>query len=80
MNQEEIMELRSKIEESYKDKPTGCGSTFDELLCFELHEGGLTFLWLAEKWGMSVSTLGELIYDHCIKLEPCRQILEKRGK
>lgn len=30
---------------------------------------GLTFKELAEKWGISVSFLGELILDHCKKLE-----------
>jgi len=30
---------------------------------------GLTFRELAEKWGISVSFLGELILDHCKKLE-----------
>lgn len=30
---------------------------------------GLTFKELAEKWGISVTFLGELIADHCRKLE-----------
>ena len=30
---------------------------------------GLTFKELAEKWGISISFLGELIADHCKKLE-----------
>lgn len=30
---------------------------------------GLTFKELAAKWGISVSFLGELIADHCRKLE-----------
>lgn len=30
---------------------------------------GLTFKELANKWGISVSFLGELIADHCKKLE-----------
>lgn len=30
---------------------------------------GLTFKELAEKWGISVSFLGELILDHCQRLE-----------
>jgi len=30
---------------------------------------GLTFKELAVKWGVSVSFLGELILDHCKKLE-----------
>lgn len=32
-------------------------------------ETGLTFKELAEKWGISVSFLGELIADHCERLE-----------
>ena len=32
-------------------------------------ETGLTFKELARKWGISVSFLGELIADHCKKLE-----------
>jgi len=30
---------------------------------------GLTFKELAQKWGISVAFLGELITDHCNKLE-----------
>jgi len=61
--------LRRLIEEQYEQHPTGCGGSFDELLCYEIHTGGLTFRWLAEKWGIGVTTLGELIYDHCKCLE-----------
>ncbi len=32
-------------------------------------ETGLTFRELAKKWGISVDFLGELIADHCSKLE-----------
>lgn len=32
-------------------------------------ETGLTFKELAKKWGISVSFLGELIADHCKRLE-----------
>ena len=60
---------REKIEEQYKQHPTGCGNSFDEILCHEIHTGGLTFLWLAEKWNMSVTMLGLIIADHCAKLE-----------
>ena len=75
--------LRRRVEDQYSDHPTGCGGSFDEILCFELHDGGeydehgkctfksgLTFIWLAEKWGIPVSILGELICDHCKKLAP----------
>lgn len=75
--------IREQIEEQYRDHPTGCGGSFDELLCFEIHGGGggrdengdtvrgdgLTFNWLAAKWGISLPTLGELIHDHCKRLE-----------
>lgn len=61
--------IREQIEEQYRDHPTGCGGSFEELLCHEIHSGGLTFIWLAEKWGISLPTLGELIYDHCKRLE-----------
>jgi len=64
-----IEEFRSHIENLYEKNPTGCGSSFGEILCYEIHENGLTFLWLADKWEISVSFLGELIADHCKKLE-----------
>ena len=67
--------LRRTIEEQYLT--IGRVSGFGELLCYEMHhgnggpdgEGGLTFIWLAEKWGISVSMLGKLIKDHCDRLE-----------
>ena len=64
-----IEEFRSHIEDLYKKNPTGCGGSFGEILCYEIHENGQTFLWLAAKWGISVSFLGEVIADHCKKLE-----------
>lgn len=70
MSEEGYLErLRRLIETQYFGHGTGCGSSFDELLCYEIHERGLTFKWLAAKWGISLPTLGELIYDHCKKLE-----------
>lgn len=62
---------REKIEEQYKDKnnPALCRGGFDEILCHEMHTNGLTFLWLAEKWNMSITMLGLLIADHCARLE-----------
>ncbi len=33
------------------------------------YDTGLTFKELAQKWGISVTFLGELIADHCVKLE-----------
>lgn len=61
--------LRRIIEEQYKENPTGCGGSFGELLCYEIHTNDLTFKWLAEKWSISLPTLGELIWDHCKRLE-----------
>ena len=61
--------LRDSIESQYQHHPTGGGGSFGEILCWEIHENGRTFLWLAEKWGIPVSLLGELIRDHCIRLE-----------
>lgn len=61
--------LRAAIERQYDACPTGCGTSFGELLCWEIHTNGLTFIWLAEKWGVTLPTLGELIWDHCKRLE-----------
>jgi hypothetical protein len=61
---------RRYIEEAYDACPTGCGVSFGELLCHELHTQQLTFVQLAEKWGISLATLGELIWDHCKRMEP----------
>lgn len=80
-----IKKFRQHIQRVYKEAPTGCGSGFDEILCYELHsepvnprmesktatgfETGLTFKELAQKWGISTKFLGELIADHCGKLQ-----------
>lgn len=64
-----IERLRRLIEEQYAANPTGSGGSFGELLCWEIHKNGMTFVWLAQKWGLSLPTLGELIWDHCKKLE-----------
>lgn len=70
MPREEYLDrLRRLIEKQCRSNPTGCGGSFDELLCYEIHENGLTFNWLAKKWGISLPTLGELIYDHCKRLQ-----------
>lgn len=75
MNEESYIEhLRQLIEDQYRDHPTGCGGSFGELLCHEIHNCGLTFNWLAIKWGISLPTLGELIYDHCKRLQKLPQI------
>lgn len=62
--------LRRDIEQQYESNPTGCGGSFGEILCWELHTNGLTFVRLADKWGVSLPTLGELICDHCCRMEP----------
>lgn len=31
--------FREYIEREYRSRPTGCGGSFDEILCFELHNG-----------------------------------------
>lgn len=67
-----IETLRHHIEEQYRSHPTNCGGSFGELLCHEIHGpsgDGLTFVQLAAKWGISVTTLGELIHDHCKRME-----------
>jgi len=80
-----IESFRDHIEKTYQKHKTGCGESFGELLCFEMHDQpvnprmehktfndgyctGLTFKELAQKWGITVSFLGELIKDHCDKL------------
>jgi len=69
MEQSYLLDLREKIENSYQANPTGCGGSFGEILCWEIHTNGLTFIWLAKKWGISLPTLGELIKDHCDRLQ-----------
>ena len=70
MEESHLSILRRSIEEQYHDNPTGCGGSFGELLCWEIHENRMTFIWLADKWRVSLPTLGELIWDHCKRLEP----------
>lgn len=72
-----IESCRRRVEEAYKDKELGSGSIggcFGSILCHELHcsdDGrGLHFLALSRKWNIPVSLLGELIHDHCKRLEP----------
>ena len=77
---EKIHKFRNKIEKDYQKHPTGRGGSFDEILCYEIHSQphnprmrysrtGLTFKELADKWDISVTFLGELIANHCEKLE-----------
>ena len=67
--EDRISRYRRKIEEQYEDHPTGCGGSFGEILCYELHVGNLTFIELSRKWDISLPSLGELIYDHCCQLQ-----------
>lgn len=78
MTEEPFIEsLRRRVEEQYANVRLGSGSVggcFGSILCDELHYGGkdrhgLHFTALAEKWGIPVSVLGELIHDHCKRLE-----------
>jgi hypothetical protein len=64
-----VERARRLIEDQYAQCPTGCGGSFGEVLCHELHTRGLTFSQLAAKWGISLHCLGELIYDHCKRLD-----------
>lgn len=34
----QIASFRSTIERSYAPYPTGCGGSFDEILCYEFHD------------------------------------------
>jgi len=78
---DDINKFRNEIERRYSEIKwsAGCGMSFDEILCFELHSQpenpracigqlGLTFRELSDKWKVSVSTLGILIAHHCDRL------------
>jgi len=69
MEQSYLSEIRQDIVNQYKKHQTGCGGSFGEILCWEIHSNNMTFCWLAEKWGIPLSTLGELIKDHCDRLQ-----------
>ncbi len=73
MEEGHITGLRREIEAQYSACPTGCGNSFGEILCHEIHSGA-TFEQLAGKWGVSLPTLGELIHDHCKRLEPLPRV------
>lgn len=77
MHEESFLEsCRRRVEEQYKTiPPESWTGEFGVILCHELHHGGednggLHFTSLAAKWGIPVSILGELIWDHCKRLEP----------
>ncbi len=61
--------LRRYIVLQYDIEVDGIGGDFGPILCYEIHTNGLHFAKLAEKWGISLSTLGRLICDHCERLE-----------
>jgi len=69
-----LLDIRDNIVKQYKSHPTGCGGSFGELLCYEIHTNNLTFITLAKKWGISLPTLGELIKDHCDRLQKLPKI------
>jgi hypothetical protein len=76
-----IESCRRRVEEQYASTTLGSGSIggcFGSILCSELHHGrdgnGLHFTALAAKWGIPVTVLGELIWDHCKRLEPLLQV------
>lgn len=75
-----ICMLRGLIEDSYQNNPTGCGGSFGELLCYEIHTANRTFINLASYWGVSLATLGELIWDHCKRLEPLPKLSKPGGE
>lgn len=69
MERSYLCEVRAIIENAYKKHSTRCGSSFGELLCYEIHTNNLTFTELSRKWGISLPTLGELIKDHCDRMQ-----------
>ena len=72
--------LRRDITEQYKKYPTGCGGSFGELLCWEMHSNEMTFIMLAKKWGISLPTLGALIKDHCDRLQELPKVNHQQIK
>lgn len=81
-------DCRAEVEKQYAETvlPSGSkGGCFGSILCDELHNGGvakagLNFTALAAKWGISVSLLGELIADHCKRLERNVKVNHEYGK
>ncbi len=69
MEESYLTMLRESIVKQYVSHPTGCGGSFGELLCWELHSNSVTFIMLSKKWGISLPTLGDLIKDHCDRLQ-----------
>lgn len=78
--QEKINQFRENVQKVYAENAFSYYVGFDEILCYEMHSQpvtprmdinsrGLTFKELAQKWGITVSFWGELIKDHCERLE-----------
>ena len=78
--QDKVNKFRDLVEDTYALQPTNAGGSFGEILCYEIHSQpvnprmyaartGLTFKELAIKWGIGLTFLGDLIADHCRKLE-----------
>ena len=78
MHSDEHKELKKMITGAYsKAGGTGCGGSFSEVLAYELSTQpvnprmkigatGLSFREIADKWGIPLSTLGELLLDQCV--------------
>lgn len=66
---ERITEFRKHIVSIYG------GLGFGEILCYELHVKDKTFVELARQWHISCSFLGEVIADHCRKMDSYQGIL-----
>ena len=69
MERNYLTTIREDIVLQYQKHPTGCGGSFGELLCWEIHSNDQTFISLSKKWSISLPTLGELIKDHCDRLQ-----------
>ena len=61
--------LRERIVMQYQSTNLDCVGDFGQILCYEIHIGNLDFIRLAKKWGVSLPTLGDLIKDHCDRLQ-----------
>ncbi len=83
MESDFISNLREQISEGYLmntyiSDPMH-GMSFGQILCHELYSNGLTFTQLSLKWGISLPVLGELIWDHCKRMEPSPEVDLKIG-
>jgi len=73
MEETYLSHLRETITKQYSNTGLDCIGDFGQILCWEIHSNDMTFIYLASKWGISLPTLGELIKDHCDRLQdlPC---------